>query len=96
METNIIESKTEIDSLKITNKPTANIRTNSNMNSYTNNSLSEFQQILYKLSDLSIQIEILRAEINDLKNQRNFRPELISPFQHTYRSSPQYPYPNYI
>jgi hypothetical protein len=92
METNIIESKTQIDTLKITNKPTANIKTNSN----TNNSLSEFQQILYKLSNLSIQIEILRAEINDLKNQRNFRPELISPFQHTYRSPPQCPYPNYI
>ena len=95
METNIIESKPLINNLRIPNNLIANTNTN------TNNPLSEFQQILYKLSDLSIQIGMLRAEINDLKNQRNFSPDFLHPpstFQHTYRrpSHPQWPPQNYI
>lgn len=86
METNIIESKPQIHNLQIKN----------NTNTNTNNQLSEFQQILYKLSDLSIQIGMLRAEINDLKNQRNFSPDFISPFHNAYRRPPQWPSPNYI
>jgi hypothetical protein len=87
METNIIDSKPQINNLQINNKQ------------ITNNPLSEFQQILYKLSDLSIQIGMLRAEINDLKNQRNLNPmipDFRSPFQHTYRRPPQWTSPNYI
>ena len=49
------------------------------MESSTQTPTSELQQILYKLTDISLQIVFLRTEINELKNQRLIYTDIFPP-----------------
>jgi hypothetical protein len=63
------------------------------METSTQTPTSELQQILYKLTDISLQIGALRAEINDLKNQRLIHPDIFPPQNPLYNNFRRPPWP---